>query len=76
MALAMAASGYGIALARAPTTGDLVGRLGLEPLKIVPGLNSSEAYYLIYQNLDSLSAAAAAFRKWLLAEARPGHGDS
>ena len=69
MALAMAASGYGIALARSPTTDDMVSRLGLEPLKIVPGLNSSEAYHLVYQNVDSLSAAAAAFREWLLAEA-------
>jgi DNA-binding transcriptional LysR family regulator len=70
MALAMAASGYGIALARAPTTDDLVGRLGLEPLKIVAGLKSSEAYHLVYQNVDSLSAAAAAFREWLIDEAR------
>jgi LysR family glycine cleavage system transcriptional activator len=70
MALAMAASGYGIALARAPTTDDLVSRLGLEPLNTISGLNSSEAYYLVYQNLDSLSAAAAAFREGVLAEAR------
>jgi len=69
MSLAMAASGYGIALARAPTTDDLVGRLGLEPVKLVGGLNSSEAYYLVYQNVDSLSVAAAAFRDWILREA-------
>ena len=66
MALAMAASGYGIALARAPTTDDLVARLGLEPVAPCPGLASSEAYYLIYQNVESLSPAAAGFRDWLL----------
>ena len=49
MALALAASGYGIALARAPTTDDLVKRLGLIPCGISPRLKSSEAYYLIYQ---------------------------
>ncbi|TNF89471.1 MAG: LysR family transcriptional regulator [Gammaproteobacteria bacterium] len=66
MALAMAASGYGIALARAPTTDDLIAKLGLEALSVGPGLQSSEAYYLIYQNVESLSPAAASFRAWLL----------
>ncbi len=67
MALAMAASGYGIALARAPTTDDLIARLGLERCDAIAGLDSSEAYYLIYQNVESLSPAAARFRDWLLA---------
>ena len=66
MALALAASGYGIALARAPTTDHLVWKLGLEPCSQIPGLKSSEAYYLVYQNVESLSAAASAFRNWLL----------
>ena len=68
MALAMAASGYGIALARAPTTDELLASLGLEPVSVCPGLGSSEAYYLIYQNVESLSPAAAGFRDWLLAQ--------
>ena len=68
MALSMAAAGYGIALARSPTTDDLVGKLGLESCQPIPGLRSSEAYYLVYQNVESLSSAAAAFRDWLLAE--------
>ncbi len=68
MALSMAASGYGVALARAPTTDVLIDKLGLEPCTIGPGLKSSEAYYLVYQNVESLSAAAAGFRDWLLAE--------
>ena len=65
-ALALAASGYGIALARAPTTDDLLVKLGLEPLKISDGLKSSEAYYLIYRNVESLTPAASEFRDWLL----------
>ena len=65
-ALALAASGYGIALARAPTTDDLLGKLGLESLAICDGLKSSEAYYLVYQNVESLSPAASGFRDWLL----------
>ena len=66
MALALAASGYGIGLARAPTTDDLVDKFGLERCVFEPGLESSEAYYLVYQNIESLSAAAAQFRDWLL----------
>jgi len=68
MALALAAAGYGIALARAPTTDDLIGKLGLESCDCISGLNSSEAYYLVYQNVESLSSAATAFRDWLLEE--------
>jgi len=70
MALAMAASGFGIALARAPTTDDLLGKFGLEPCPVAPALASSEAYYLIYQNVESLSPAAATFRDWLLEAVR------
>ena len=66
MALALAASGYGVALARAPTTDSLLTSLELVPCKAAPGLKSSEAYYLIYQNVESLSPAANAFRDWLL----------
>ena len=70
MALAMAANGYGIALARSPTTDDLLGKFGLEACAVAPALESSEAYYLIYQNVESLSATAATFRDWLLAQAK------
>ena len=75
MALAMAASGYGVALARAPTTDDLLAKLGLEHCSLIPGLASSEAYYLVYQNVESLSPAAASFRQWLLTQigGRGGH---
>ena len=66
IALAMAASGYGIALARSPTTNEFSAKLGLKRVEITPGLQSTEAYYLIYQNLESLSRPAAQFREWLL----------
>jgi len=66
MALAMAASGYGIALARSPTTDDLARQLELKPCEHIEGLKSSEAYYLVYQNVESLSPAATAFRDWLI----------
>ncbi|MGD8350452.1 MAG: LysR substrate-binding domain-containing protein, partial [Gammaproteobacteria bacterium] len=70
LSLQMAASGYGIALARSPTTDSLVEQLGLVPCKLSEGLASSEAYYLIYRNTESLSRAAGVFRDWLLAETK------
>ncbi|MDH3388602.1 MAG: LysR substrate-binding domain-containing protein [Gammaproteobacteria bacterium] len=69
VALALAASGYGIALARLPTTDNFVGRLGLVPCEVSPGVQSSEAYYLVYQNLESLSGPARKFHAWLLDQA-------
>lgn len=69
LSLAMAASGSGIALARAPATDAMVARYGLEPCISgvdVPGL---ERYYLLSRTGDALSGAAGRFRKWLLAEA-------
>lgn len=66
-ALTLAASGYGIALARSPTSDDLVKKLDLKRC-VIDGLQSSEAYYLVYQNLESLSPAATQFRNWLLAQ--------
>lgn len=68
LALNLAASGYGIALARSPTTDRLLKSLGLAACNICPALRSSEAYYLSYRNLESLSGAARLFRNWLLAE--------
>lgn len=65
-ALTLAASGYGVALARAPTSDDLVGKYGLERCLNKPPLDSNEAYYLVYQNVESLSPAAMQFRDWLL----------
>ena len=73
MAMSLAAAGYGIALARSPTTDNLVERNGLVRCTINEPVKSSEAYYLVYQNVESLSAAALVFRDWLLAQtAKPG----
>jgi LysR family glycine cleavage system transcriptional activator len=66
IALAMAESGYGIALARSPTSDQLLDKLGLVACAISPGLRSTESYYLVYQNTESLSLAARLFRDWLL----------
>lgn len=70
LALALAASGYGIALARSPTTDDLVNRLGLVSCAASSGLQSSEAYYVVYQNFESLAPAARKFHSWLLNQAQ------
>lgn len=66
ISMALAASGYGVALARAPTTDALVRQLGLQPCRVGARVKSSEAYYLVYQNVESLSPAATVFREWLL----------
>lgn len=70
MALMLAAAGYGIALARGPTTDWQVATLDLAACPVAPVLQSGEAYYLVYQNLESLSPAARAFREWLLSQCR------
>jgi len=68
ISLAMAASGYGIALARAPATDGKVREAGL--VRCLPGkeMQNTEAYHLVYRNAVSLSPAARRFRAWLLAE--------
>ena len=66
MAMSLAAAGYGIALARSPTTDNLVERYGLVDCAVNQPVKSSEAYYLVYQNVESLSPAARVFRDWLL----------
>jgi LysR family glycine cleavage system transcriptional activator len=71
VSLNLAAAGYGIALARAPTTNQLIDKLGLKPCRICPRLQSTEAYYLSYRNRESLSSAANHFRHWLLEQVEP-----
>ena len=66
VALFMAGAGYGIALARAPTTDHLAQSLDLVPCLDGVGLAGGEAYYLVYQNVETLSPAARSFRDWLL----------
>jgi LysR family glycine cleavage system transcriptional activator len=66
IALSMAKAGYGLALARSPVSDNVVEQLGLEKCDTLPILKSSEAYYLVYRNLEGLSSSARAFRRWLL----------
>ena len=66
IALSMAESAYGIALARSPTSDQFVEKLGLKSCALSSGLASTEAYYLVYQNVESLSPPAKLFRDWLL----------
>ncbi|NKB61846.1 MAG: hypothetical protein GKR95_06800 [Gammaproteobacteria bacterium] len=66
MALSLASAGYGIALARFPTTDFLVKKLGLVKCPLVPMIKSTEAYYLVYQSQQSLSKYAHYFRIWLI----------
>ena len=70
VALTLAAAGYGIGLARSPTTDDLISRMGLVPCAVSAGVKSTEAYYLVYQNLENLSVAARRFHAWLLDQCR------
>ncbi|MEM7206587.1 MAG: LysR family transcriptional regulator [Pseudomonadota bacterium] len=66
IALTLAATGNGIALARAPTTHYLVDKLDLVECLPGSGLHSDEAYYLTYRNLESLTNPAQQFRRWLI----------
>lgn len=70
IALSMAASGYGVALARRPTTDWLANQLDLKPCGVGTALKSREAYYLVYQNIENLSASARVFRGWLLEQVK------
>lgn len=68
VAFAMAASGYGLALARAPATDGLQQAHGLVPCLdgfLVPGL---QHYHLVYPSRAGLTRAAATFREWLLTQ--------
>lgn len=66
MAAELAASGSGIALARAPASDRIMKLSGLVPC--LPGVEVSgqEAYHLIYPSRASLRPSARVFRDWLL----------
>ena len=68
IALAMAAAGHGIGLARAPATDFLEQRYGLD--RCLPGLEveSGQTYFLVSRTTASLSPPAKQFRSWLLDE--------
>jgi LysR family glycine cleavage system transcriptional activator len=66
LAINMAASGMGIALARAPASDQLCEFCNLLPCIDGFGFKSPQEYYLIYPSLAGLSEAASQFRQWLL----------
>lgn len=68
VALSLAASGLGIALARAPATDAMVARYGLVPCLPDLGEAGVEAYHLTYRSRARLSEPASRFRDWLLSE--------
>lgn len=79
LSLALAAEGYGIALARAPATDRLLELYGLMPCisqrsggktQSPFAIEGSRAYYLTYPSLSGLPPAGRKFRDWLIAEAR------
>ncbi len=68
IALAMAASGYGIALARTPITDSMLESYGLVPCPGFEPVAAREGYYLMYRSEKALSVGAKKFRQWLLAQ--------
>ena len=66
MAATLAASGVGIALARAPASDWIVERAGL--VECLPGfrVEGLESYHLVYPDRATLRPPARAFRAWLL----------
>lgn len=68
MAFALAASGQGIALARAPASDHLATQWGLVPCLPSLSVLGVQSYSLIYPARSRLGRAAAAFRDWLLEE--------
>ncbi|WP_299848557.1 LysR family transcriptional regulator [uncultured Roseovarius sp.] len=66
MAMALAAEGVGVALARAPASDKAMREAGLVPC--LPGVTAEgrEAYHLVYPDRAGLRPPARAFRDWLL----------
>jgi LysR family glycine cleavage system transcriptional activator len=65
IALAMAASSYGIALARRPVTDNMLENYGLVVCPGFETIAAREGYYLMYRSEKTLSVAAKKFRQWL-----------
>lgn len=66
MAMALAAEGVGVGLARAPTSDKAMREAGLVPC--LPGMvaDGRESYHLVYSDRAALRPPARAFRDWLL----------
>ncbi|MEO3415427.1 LysR substrate-binding domain-containing protein [Roseovarius sp. CAU 1744] len=67
MAMALAAEGVGIALARAPASDKAMHAAGLVPCLPGVAVQGREAYHLVYPERAALRPPARAFRDWLLA---------
>ncbi len=74
LALAMAASGHGIALARAPASDGLAEAYGLRACLGDFAVRGSQAYYLVLASEAAPRPAARAFRDWLRAETMAASG--
>lgn len=68
LAFAIAASGGGVALARAPITNGLMERFGLMPCFADFAGIENHGYRLAHGGVDTLTPAARTFRTWLLTE--------
>lgn len=66
MGAALAGSGAGIALARAPASDRVMREAALTPCLTDFRLRGAEAYHLVYEDAATLRPAARAFRAWLL----------
>ncbi len=66
MAVAMARAGRGIALARAPASDGEVNGAGLQPCLEGFRVRGSQAYHLVYDDLNNLRKPAKQFRDWIL----------
>ena len=64
-ALELAASGAGIALARAPATDNVLRRLHLKPCLENFSIRGAEAYHLLYHHHIDLSTEEMCFAQWL-----------
>ncbi len=68
IALAMAASGYGVALARTPVTDTMLERYELVACPGFEPMPALERYYVMYRSESTLSSAAKKFKSWLQAQ--------
>ncbi|MEM8489762.1 MAG: LysR family transcriptional regulator [Pseudomonadota bacterium] len=70
VALALAAQGAGIALARAPATDEIVRRYHLRRCMEDVSVGGTESYYLTHRSWDDLSPGARELRDFLIHHAR------
>ncbi|MEM8595321.1 MAG: LysR family transcriptional regulator [Pseudomonadota bacterium] len=73
-AFALAASGLGLALARAPVTDAMMAIHGLVPCPAFAPVTGVDGYFLVHPATARLSRPASAFRDWLLAQAAAEKG--